>query len=715
MKYLEKKGADELLYSKYMTKENFNNYIKDKEDYPEFKILGDRHFQRFFNKDYEFFIKIELDNIISPLQIKKNKYEFDPYEIKEEEILNNKDKLFLNLCDSLVKYYKTNGINQNFFKNYFNQLSEKLKSDVINFKGSLPVSVIEILNDIQFKVEIIKQLRFYLSTNLIGRASTYFEQNKISYSEEDAFIIFNYKIMNEETFKNSSFSKLVELNGKKGKKLRRPIGSQYNCFNYLPILCQGQCKEAAKDNFNKICIFIQSRHNKYNPNDYPLKNIVENYEECKSCCHYLDDNSNLINTIRDKLEEEINIMYYRTCIFCHNKNEYLFHPLIYHTSKNKIYNNFKIELFQDDNCVPYDKKFLKIDFDEKFELRELYIPDNLDIQRIIRFLEKYNSKNSVLDRIMNLPDIKTKVCPLLSKEQILNHDYSKCPYYHNKLLERRRNLIIKYNDICPEKIIKVNVEKGKKIEWKTFKDLKDDNHKDDCEYYHNRNEVFFDRRNYRKIYNCPYKYCVLGELCPYKHPSDIKINEIYLPEKYREELRKKQQELIKLNYEISEKLKKMPKCIICRNVLGLKFVVCENEHPFCDNCQIYCINNCKVCHSTKNYIINLTKNQSLNLPKYLSVTNKTKRNRGNNVLYSMINETEEEYSDDNKSIDSNDSNIINNSMLKKEKKENNHSHQTLNYNIDISMDNNEYQEMTMNDLGLAIPNINKEEEKEEDK
>ena len=42
---------------------------------------------------------------------------------------------------------------------------------------------------------------------------------------------------------------------------------------------------------------------------------------------------------------------------------------------------------------------------------------------------------------------------------------------------------------------------------------------------------------------------------------------------------------------------------------------------------------------------------------------------------------------------------------------NNHSHQTLNYNIDISMDNNEYQEMTMNDLGLAIPNINKEEDK----
>ena len=39
MKYLEKKGADELLYSKYMTKENFNNYIKDKEDYPELKIL----------------------------------------------------------------------------------------------------------------------------------------------------------------------------------------------------------------------------------------------------------------------------------------------------------------------------------------------------------------------------------------------------------------------------------------------------------------------------------------------------------------------------------------------------------------------------------------------------------------------------------------------------------------------------------------------------
>ena len=80
-------------------------------------------------------------------------------------------------------------------------------------------------------------------------------------------------------------------------------------------------------------------------------------------------------------------MYYRTCIFCHNINEYFFHPLIYHTSKNKINNNYKIEIYQDNDCVTYDEKYLNKDFNTNFEIRELYIPDNPDIEKIIMYLE----------------------------------------------------------------------------------------------------------------------------------------------------------------------------------------------------------------------------------------------------------------------------------------------------------------------------------------
>ena len=127
MKYSEKKESDELLFDKYMTKEQFNSYIKAKSKYPEFQIIGSRHFQRFFNRDYENCIQEEIDRIINPFQRKRNEYEFNPYIEDENKILKDQKKLFYHLRDSLVKYYKTNKINQNFFTNYFDQLTNKLK------------------------------------------------------------------------------------------------------------------------------------------------------------------------------------------------------------------------------------------------------------------------------------------------------------------------------------------------------------------------------------------------------------------------------------------------------------------------------------------------------------------------------------------------------------------------------------------------------------
>ena len=688
-KYFEKRKSDDQLYYNYLTKNKYKDYMKDRNKYPELKILGDPHFLRFFNNDYEEYIKEELVKRIKPYQRIKNKIEPNPYVEEHENIIRDREKLFSHLCEQLARYYKTNQINENFFTNYFNKLTNQLKSHAINFHGILPQSIEEILNDIQQKVEIIKSLRFYLKTNVIGRASTYFEQFPFD-SNDDSFIIFDYKVINEENLKNSSFELLEYLNGRNGKKLRRPIGIAFNSYNYLPIPCQGQCMEKAKKTFENICSYIQSDHTKYYQNDKYIGTEFEyqkNTSLCEECKKYLNEDDVLIDDIKKKLEEEIKIMYYRTCIFCHNINEYIFHPLVYHISKNKIYSNYPIKLIKDVHTVIYDPKYSNKNYNISYDIRKLYHENDRNIELIIKYLNIYNSRNNILDRIMFLPDIKTKIC-LLSyffflEKNILPHDYSKCKFYHNTNLEKRRNTIIKRNEICPERIIK----KGNTILWKLNNEL-NQNHKNDCDFFHTRNEVFFDRRNYRKLYICPKDFCDLGELCPYKHPIDIRINEIYLPEKYREELRKKQKLLIDFNNKIMNEVKNIPKCIICKKKLGIKFIVCECENSYCWECQNYCNQACQICNSKNHHLIDLTKNQSLNIIEPNIHDNKKKGN--NSMLYFLDdnnknNNNNNDDDDDESSIDD-----INNSMDDdddNEKKKMNISKQYKNYDFDNSMAN----------------------------
>ena len=684
-KYFESRKADEKIYYNYFTKNIYNSYIEHRENYPEFKILGDPHFLKFFNNDYEQYINEELEKRIIPFQRIKNRIQYFPEVEKFEKIIKEKEKLLTKLCEELAKYYKTSKINENFFINYFNKLTNQLKSHAINFHGILPQSIEEILNDIQQKVEIIQSLRFYLNSNLIGRASTYFEQIPFN-SKDDTFIIYNYKVINEETFKNANFKLLKELNNRNGKKLRRPIGIGFKSYNYLPIPCRGQCMEMAKITFKNICNYIQSDHNK----SYESENIIDPEMEsqmdtslCIECKKYLNEHNLLFDEIKQKLKEEIKIMYYRTCIFCHNINEYIFHPLVYHISKNKIYSDYPIELIKDIYTVNYDQEYLNKNFNNPYEIRKLYHENDVKIELIIKYLNVYNSRNNILDRIMFLPDIKTTNCPFAflfyQGKSVKNHDYSKCKYFHNSKLERRRNIIITKNEICPESI--------KTIEnttvWKLNNEL-NENHKNDCEFFHNRNEVFFDRRNYRKLYICPNEYCDLGELCPYKHPIDIKINEIYLPEKYREELKKKQKSLIDFNHKIMNEVKIIPKCIICNKILGIKFFVCQCGISYCWDCNIYCSEECQYCSSNELNIIDLSKNQNLNVKE--SNVNKKKKQGNNSML---------EYNDINNEFSSDDD--INNSMIdnkKKNKKKINVSKQTKNYDLENSMENPSFQDIS---------------------
>ena len=710
-KYFEKRKSDEQLYYIYLTKNKYNDYIKNRKKYPELQILGDPHFLRFFNNDYEKYINEELIRRITPYQRIKNEIKYDPYVEEHENIIRDREKLFTRLCEKLAGYYKTNKINENFFTNYFNKLNNQLKSHAINFHGILPQSIEEILNDIQQKVEIILSLRFYLKSNVIGRASTYFEQIPFE-NNDDNFIIFNYKVINEEQFKNSSFEVLEKLNGRNGKKLRRPIGIAFNSYNYLPIPCRGQCMKMAQETFKNICEYIQSDHTKYYQNDIYIDTELEyqkNTSLCQDCKQYLDENNLLKTNIKEKLEEKIKIMYYRTCIFCHNINEYIFHPLVYHISKNKIYSNYPIELIKDDDTVIYEPKYLNQNYKIAYNIRKLYHENDRNIELIIKYLNVYNSTNNILDRIMFLPDIKTRFCILTNffyeEKNLMNHDYTKCKHFHNNNLEKRRNIIIKKNEICPERII----TKGNKTLWKLNNEL-NKNHTNDCDFFHTRNEVFFDRRNYRKLYICPNKFCDLGELCPYKHPIDIKINEIYLPEKYREELRRKQKLLIDFNNKIMNEVKNIPKCIICKNTLGKKFIVCENEKSFCWGCQNYCNQRCQHCGSKNYNIIDLSQNIGLNIKEPNINNNKKKRN---NSMLGLYDNNDDD--DDSSSIDD-----INNSMDEKnEKKTKNISKQFKNFDFDNSMENKSFVDINTYKKGpnnLVDPDtfLSKTEEEDEE-
>ena len=117
-------------------------------------------------------------------------------------------------------------------------------------------------------------------------------------------------------------------------------------------------------------------------------------------------------------------------------------------------------------------------------------------------------------------------------------------------------------------------------------------------------EILFDKRNYRKLYDC-YKsdYCDIGELCPYKHPIDINVEEIYLPEKEKEIIKEKLEEIKKNDNEIqflkSEYLKDF-ECIICKRYDITSFYIYDKcGHIICEKC-LGNITECPECEDLDN-------------------------------------------------------------------------------------------------------------------
>ena len=274
--------------------ENESNFIKIllSEHYKDFRV---QFFDQVRHTDKSIYqaIKKEIRNSLNPYRIFKEKDIELPKEVKE-------------LYELLKGYYKERNFNNIFFINYFKDLEEahNNKSKIV---GMLPKNEIETLNDIQKKVTIIKNLRHYLNTTISDRIQINFEQKKEMFENDYFIMMYKYLVIDEEEFSKMDGKKLSEYlsNNNTSSKLRRPL-NDFNVYNYIPILCKGYCKKEAD-------MFID----KFN------KNILDHYQKTK-CVRCKE-----IKEQMPKINNEIRSLYLKACIFSHNINEIMFHPLMF--------------------------------------------------------------------------------------------------------------------------------------------------------------------------------------------------------------------------------------------------------------------------------------------------------------------------------------------------------------------------------------------------
>ena len=512
--------------------------------------------RRLHNSIYQA-IKREIRNCLNPYRIFISKERNTPIELKE-------------LYELLKIYYKDKHFNNTFFINYFKDLEEvhnkKSKSKFINM---LPKDEIETLNDLQRKVTIIKSLKHYLNTTIRDRIQINFEQKKEMFNAEEFNMMYKYLVIKEEQFSKMTEKELEKyiINKKNSCKLRRPL-NDYNVYNYLPILCKGYCQKEAKMLIELFSVVI---HN-HGPKCEKCKDLYENLDEINS---------------------QIRSLYTKTCIFSHNINEIMFHPLVFYSFSNTPFYKDQLKKRENDEIkeIVYSnepsKKYKNL---KNVSIRMIYNPADNGMKEIYNKLKDYSSKFSLYGNNCYLSEFKTKPCPIdIDLFKPNSDDFSthmiKCPYYHNSL-EKRRNLKIKENEVCKEVI--------DKDKWKIDEeDIKCKN-SGLCNKFHTRNELFFDERNYRKLYPCDnmqFKYCKKGQLCPRKHSTDIKIDELYLPSDCIKDLERELKKLNEKNKKIKIKEQKLSKiqCKSCLNYIygnnGINLYIFKYcNHIICSKC-----------------------------------------------------------------------------------------------------------------------------------
>ena len=626
----EEESEEEISSTESLIRERSKVFNNEKDA---IRILLSDHFKKSFSKFFSNVkntynsvyqsIKQEIRNCLNPYRIwLKNK----------NNILEN-DKEFKDLYESLKRYYKDKNFNNVFFINYFTDLKEaqnaQPKSKFVKF---LPKNEIETLNDIERKVETIKRLKSYLFSNIKDRLQINYQKYKENFNEDEFTMMYKYLVIKPDKYSSMDEKKLFEnIISRKSQRLRRPL-NDIN-YNYLPIFCKGHCKKEAD-------LFIQ----------HLLREIVNNHKDCQECF--------IIRKNIESIQSQIRSLYLKTCIFSHNIEEILFHPLYFLSFENNA--NYNSVFQKSEKNIDIDDELTQTKTiptyylsKRKFPLRKIFNDNNESMKEIFQLLQNYSNKINLFGGSCFMPEIKTKKCPLdlfkPDKKDLINH-MKRCPFYHNELEKRRTKKIIK-NKICPNVLIN-----GR---WKDDISLINCKNGENCQYFHTRNELFYDERNFRKLYTCNNEYfrvidslnfCPNVEICPRKHPIDIKINEIYLPSEQKRELERELTRLKQKGMKLNQKMKTIKKieCNCCLNYIDGKenrnFVFFRNcHHIICTKCyELYKF--CPIC--------GLKPDEDMVII-YLDINNNIKNEESE----------ESEHEDENESIDkeeSNESNEINN-------------------------------------------------------
>ena len=172
-------------------------------------------------------IKKEIRNCLNPYRI------FIEKEAKTSEQLKE-------LCNLLKSYFKEKNFNNTFFINYFKDL-EKAHKKKSKYLSMLPSDEVEVLNDLQRKVAIIRALRHYVSTTIRDRIQINYDKKKgINMDDDDFTMMYEYLVINPKEYSNMDYSTLSKyISNERGSfKLRRPLNDFNTSINY-EILIDG--------------------------------------------------------------------------------------------------------------------------------------------------------------------------------------------------------------------------------------------------------------------------------------------------------------------------------------------------------------------------------------------------------------------------------------------------------------------------------------------
>jgi len=308
--------------------------------------------------------------------------------------------------------------------------------------------------------------------------------------------------------------------------LRRPLFTEKSYYSYLPLEC------------NDFCI-----------------DLMQTYQD----------------VMKPTIPEEVSFLIYKNCLFSHNNNEIGYHPIKFKTKLCINGNNCE----NIDCMYAHNKKELRLLFGEN-ECADIIE----DLSKICTKMDsqifelKNNINTSLNNSCIDLSTYKTKPCDIM---KICSNNFCMC--YHDKL-ERRRSGVNLINQICQYAL-------DDKQNWIFPKFC----HKtDSCEYFHTKNELLYDYRNFRKIITC-YKekkngMCDNMNTCPYKHLVDIQTTEMEIPMDDKENIKSLIDNINKLRdvLELKKEMLKKYQCVKCKEVIIGSLFLMTCKHYYCKSC-----------------------------------------------------------------------------------------------------------------------------------